>query len=89
VTPGVPLSEQAATSISGYLPRGDRRLRLRRVASVEHHDLTPRTLLDVDGITEVVIVSRPGVVPYLNAHPPRGHAPARPHNATTLPSPPI
>jgi hypothetical protein len=32
-------------------------------ASVEHHDLTRRTLLDVDGITDVVIVSRPGVLP--------------------------
>lgn len=32
-------------------------------ASVEHHDLTQSTLLDLDGITDVVIVSRPGVLP--------------------------
>jgi len=32
-------------------------------ASVEQHDLTRRTLLRLDGVTDVVIVSRPGVLP--------------------------
>ena len=31
-------------------------------ASVEHHDLTRRALLDLDGVSDVVIVSRPGVL---------------------------
>jgi hypothetical protein len=32
-------------------------------ASVEHHDLTRRTLLKLDGVTDVVIASRPGMLP--------------------------
>lgn len=31
-------------------------------ASVEHHDLTRRTLMQVSGIADVIIVSRPGVL---------------------------
>jgi hypothetical protein len=31
--------------------------------SVEHHDLTRRTLLDLDGISDVIIVTRPGAPP--------------------------
>lgn len=31
--------------------------------SVEHHDLTRRTLLELDGVTDVVIASRPGILP--------------------------
>lgn len=31
--------------------------------SVEHHDLTRRTLLELDGIADVIIVSRPGLLP--------------------------
>jgi hypothetical protein len=52
---------------------------------VEHHDLTRRTLLDLDGITDVVIVSRPVVLPVPER---TSTARARPRNATTLPSPP-
>jgi len=31
--------------------------------SVEHHDVTRRALLDLDGVSDVIIVSRPGVLP--------------------------
>ncbi len=31
--------------------------------SVEHHDLTRETLLELDGVTDVVIASRPGILP--------------------------
>lgn len=31
--------------------------------SVEHHDVTERALLDLDGVSDVIIVSRPGVLP--------------------------
>lgn len=31
--------------------------------SVEHHDVTQRALLDLDGVSDVIIVSRPGVLP--------------------------
>jgi hypothetical protein len=31
--------------------------------SVEHHDLTRRTLLELDGVTDVVVASRPGILP--------------------------
>lgn len=31
--------------------------------SVEHHDVTERALLDLEGVTDVIIVSRPGVIP--------------------------
>jgi hypothetical protein len=32
-------------------------------SSVEQHDLTSRTLMDLQGISDVIIVSRPGVLP--------------------------
>lgn len=31
--------------------------------SVEHHDVTRRALLDLDGVSDVIIVSRPGILP--------------------------
>lgn len=49
-------------------------------SSVEHHDLTRRALLEVPGISEVIIVSRPGVLASAPPPPrrPRKSAASRP-----------
>ncbi|HXL87808.1 MAG TPA: hypothetical protein VN969_02300 [Streptosporangiaceae bacterium] len=47
-------------------------------ASVEHHELTRDTLIEVPGITDVIIVSRPGVLAYEGSKPK-----AKKANATT------
>jgi REase_DpnII-MboI len=46
-------------------------------ASGEHHDLTRRTLLDLGGVTDVIIASRPGMLPA-----PSGQRPPRIHRST-------
>jgi hypothetical protein len=62
------IQDQVMLDSIGYLKNTDRYKEIivfiyDESASVEHHDLTRRTLLNLDGITDVVIVSRPGILP--------------------------